>query len=1149
MVILNEKQKPVFAGFLNMARQNAFVTMCHISKLMGVGISGQSEENNLKGMSVLAVLKGRDAEKKQKLCALLEKHFPFLRPMDDAMKMKVAVNGAEGDFSGGYYRKDLKSAADTYYEILTNVFTVLNFYRNYSTHYDPDEDDRIESLHAAESVIVYKLFETYKSSLFVVQQRFGYTEEQMNFAKLNMIKPNYRCILHQYIDEYGNIFKPDANTPKEAIKGKKRILSYNGLVLFASLFLHKKYISELHSKLKYSPFPVDSDITYLEIPENERFHKSVILEAFSIYRINLPQERLASMRSDIALGLDMLNELQKCPKELYNLLDPEDRELFHAENTGETSDGSAVTKMIRHSDRFPYLAMRYIDEMNIFENARFQVSLGNYRFAFYNKKCIDRGGEESADRVRSLQMELNGFGRIDEIEQARKNEWGEYIRDFEDVREDTSETLPYITDERANYIINANRVGIWYPTGKNPHLTSSGLPVLPENPKEVRYDSKGKVIRPDVTMTKPRCFVSVYELPAMLFYNHLYQKLNEADKTKSESVEKYIKSHVAAVSSVCKGICDGEITPENHASKLAELNVELPHLPEKLQDYLTGKDVDMDKRGRELLQKRLHGLIVETKQEAERFESRWQRYIDKKNRRGKSGFTDIRSGELAVWLADDIVKMQPCNENGTNKLTGLNASVMQAVLAVYEDTDVVKRTLAAAGLLTGTYPHPFLNAVIAQNPQNTVQFYKYYLEEKLRYLQSLEGKIKYDKDCLKSLTFLRRGVKKWEDRTVKYYMELAGRYLDNPVELPRGLFKPQIERMLAALNCADVLKSEAGRTNAAYLIARYFDLHLNDGSQEFYELERIYPFVKTANNDPEGDESFVTAGDVYDLIHSDCAELIDDIAEERTDLILEKKDKKLKNNKEKQEILERVKSGLKRDLKEMRTVEKHIRRYKVQDMLIFLMAKDILLAKDNGWNNIEDFKLKSVKPVNAGGENILNRQVRFSVTLTLKGGKTVDITQNDLKVKNYGDFYRFLNDSRIATLLPYLEKGECKAGTESTLTVTRAEIEDELQAYDGKRVPVFEIIQRMEKKILSAHPQLKDRKSAEYKIKGLPKRNNFRTLLAEYGNVGENLEAVVKIRNSFGHNCYASPDVLTDNEKSGNVAEKIYNRIEKMDKK
>ena len=136
------ENKPVFAAYLNMARQNAFETLCHISKLMGIEVDDteREKENKLWEMKVLKELSSEEikSERKLKLIKLVHSHFPFLKPIIDVeqrnpngyipteMEEELTDKQVEKEITAKIvYASPLK-----YYAILENMFRLLNALRN-----------------------------------------------------------------------------------------------------------------------------------------------------------------------------------------------------------------------------------------------------------------------------------------------------------------------------------------------------------------------------------------------------------------------------------------------------------------------------------------------------------------------------------------------------------------------------------------------------------------------------------------------------------------------------------------------------------------------------------------------------------------------------------------------------------------------------------------------------------------------------------------------------------------------------------------------------------------------------------------------------------------------------------------------------------
>ena len=459
------ENRPVFAAYLNMARQNAFETLCHISKLMGIEVDDaeKEKENRLWEMKVVKELSVEEikSERKLKLIKLFHSHFPFLKPIMDVeqrnpngyIPTELDEDPSQEQIEEELATKIVYASPLKYYSILENMFRLLNALRNEYTHAKPEKVSLAQKIILHENVVRYA-YNCLDGGRRVVKQRFGNFDLPSNqdaYSFLTDTKVRYDK------ERVSGRFKfiEKSNFPYR-MKNEQGILSDVGILLFVCLFLHKKYISMFMDKVK--PYRKGAD----------NVEKKVLLEIFSVYRIRLPKERYDSERPDYALGLDMLNELQKCPKELYETFAESDKAKFRVpiKSTSEDvvmDDGVIVENgevlQIRVQDRFPTMALRYIDQTQAFPKIRFQVSLGHYRYSFYDKQCID---SKEKDRVRVLQKEINGFGRLNEIELKRKEKYASHIRTNDEIRKDTADSEPYITDCYANYVFNGNRIGFLF---------------------------------------------------------------------------------------------------------------------------------------------------------------------------------------------------------------------------------------------------------------------------------------------------------------------------------------------------------------------------------------------------------------------------------------------------------------------------------------------------------------------------------------------------------------------------------------------------------------------------------------------------------------------------------------------------------------
>ena len=741
--------------------------------------------------------------------------------------------------------------------------------------------------------------------------------------------------------------------------------------------------------------------------EADEVEKKVLLEIFSVYRVRLPKERYDSERPDYALGLDMLNELQKCPKELYETFNDTDKAKFRVpiKSTSEDvvmDDGVIVENgevlQIRVQDRFPTMALRYIDQTQMFPKIRFQVSLGHYRYSFYDKRCID---STEKDRVRVLQKEINGFGRLSEIELKRKEKYGLHIRTNDKVRKDTADSEPYITDCRANYVFNGNRIGFLF---FDKELGRTEIKSMNTNEdKEIMYIPElvfdkdlangSKKEGTNAVCVPPVAWLSTYELPALMFHHHLCQKLNIAspDKKISKNPTEYviiqcIKTYYRFFNDVKEGrLHPGMVKDKDSLASLIRKDydpLQLKDIPIKLVDYLLNQKVNMEKVFKECAEERMEKMLKGTEVRLKMFKEERKAIGSKDNKFGKKGYVDIRPGKLADYLAKDMLMFQPVNKDNKNKVTGLNFQVIQASLAIYEKTwEELRAIFENAHLINQkntTLNHPFLGNLFAskKKPLNTMDFYERYLEEKINYLRRRLVKGTF------SDAFLHRNRMKWQKRDEAYYKALAGRYLEElskdnrtnlkAIELPRGLFERNIVEILKNVY-ADESKQTYNQDlavflnkqmeayendelvpyNTSFFISAYFNHVLKDKVQPFYistskEYKRTYKFFNMINNQKERNalvaqyytqEEFKELRKKYKLTGKADAKLIN----YKNDASDKEKKKPEFRGKSKDEIKEIINSRLRKYRSEYDDNERTIRRFMVQDILVFLMAKDLLL--------------------------------------------------------------------------------------------------------------------------------------------------------------------------------------------------------------
>lgn len=577
-----------FATYLNMAFDNLLMLTSHIVDKYGIKYENGKGDNE----------SGKETNKmRNKFTALCEN----LEIGDKLLVTKIQDELSRNLPFFQYLHTDLSEIHGqdvwTIRKTIECCYSTLLNCRNQASHginvFTPT-DEQTKYIRATD--LITPLKNAFESARWVIKERFGLQEKELYFLK----KEGYIVSKGSEKGEK-DVFK--------TVDGNGERLSDVGLVFFTCLFLEKKYVRAFmeHSIFKAKPMRLTE--------------QKIIYEMFSCYRMRQVRERLDCQKPDYALALDMINELHKCPRELFDLVSTGVQRGFRVKS--EDSDVGEVL-MVRSNDRFPYFAMRYIDEQLLFRNVRFQVALGNYRYKFYMKNCVD-GGEP---RLRSLQKELNGFGRLQEIEEKRKDNdsgYGQYIRTTPAA--DDIQTKPYLTDCHAHYVFNANRVGL--------SLQGDYMPTIDGDHAPCR---------------QPDCWLSTYELPAAIFLHLLGGK-----------PEEIITQHVGNIKRLYQDIINGTLQRGSSCEKAFEKYGIAPEfLPIKIRQFLDGEAFDNVAKFNCHAESTLRSMWNETKRQINVFENRRERA--RTQERGKKGSEDIKAGWLAQQLAKDIIAMQPSDK-------------------------------------------------------------------------------------------------------------------------------------------------------------------------------------------------------------------------------------------------------------------------------------------------------------------------------------------------------------------------------------------------------------------------------------------------------------------------------------------------------
>ena len=1048
---INDNNKHIFAMFIEMAQHNFFVQMKHVYENVlqeqydfpydekGKPIDDFGKDSVWDKIFTDLRDKITTSEQSVRLKSLLYKHFPYL---------STAVYLNKGDTYANNLRTQLDSENKSLVDAISdkaNASGKVSFCKNellvlelISNFIRPLRNQFRHNVGARQKAIL-DILSNYVTELItklIVGSEESVTKKDKQgneTTEVQVIRERNLYFLRGALEVVADRFPDFDREQKEAMKKSctSNTMNYLYCIMFICMFLEKGYVKQFIDKC---------DNLFKDQDKEYGF------EMLGVYCTKLPAAKYDVTTNNVALALDILNELTKCPQELYELLAQQDQKKFKF--IDELGD---EVFMRRKSDRFANLVMEYIDKNKLFSRIRFQVSLGKYRFKFYDKTCID-----GSTQVRTLQKDLNGFGRIDTMNEIRKSTWAALIRKTDNEEnfapKDTADTEPYITDHNPRYITNGNRIALWWNDDANgddyfiPTINGDKAPC-----------------------TTPKAWISMYELPAMMFL----MKLKGA-----EFVEDFIIKKCRQKQDLYKTIAGDSWEDGNFNG------IDAKDLPRCLT-----RGVSTD----------ISSVIKAIKDNLKKEIERYEKYIND---------TDplmIKSGKLASWLSRDILFWM---RKGTAP-TGKNFSNLQNTLATYNHDDIQ----VLQNLFAKKY---YLQNVDGLKKKELEKIKSYSVMQCHPFLSSLSyfqtyypksGKYTLVNICKDYFAEEKKFIEKVADKNFPLYEKIekrhgevnkqvkASKFASNPIELPTRMFEDEIRN---AINCHDTNK------NVTYMINDYLKNREQDSSQTFYEMKRSYRAFEM-NKKP-----------VYKTVK----EIEQGIKSIRRQNLSAEDDKKI-------------------SLKFLKDNETLIKRFKVQDIIMFWMAKKTLM--ENGMD-IENFKLRNVFD-SEKHEHILSNKGTVKYTINFENGDSLTIVQNGITLKNHSTLYRLIYDRRLETLAKNL----------GTNTVNRKTLEYELQQYDRIALEITKMIMDFE-----------DKYSAKYAVEESTlskkkKTSDFNDMVADtkpptprIGGISDTeKERLKETRNAFNHWSY--PVNLTDVKNAGETEQfatkdgtRIYNKAQKV---
>lgn len=1050
---LNDKH--FWAAFLNLARHNVYITINHINKLLEI----RQIDNDEKVLDIKALWQkvDKDINQKARLRELMIKHFPFLEAAiysnnkEDKEEVKEEKQAKVQSF------KSLKDCLFLFLEKLQEA-------RNYYSHYKYSESSQEPKL---EKELRKKMYNIFDASIRLVKEDYQYNKD---------IDPEKDFKHLERKEDFNYLFTDKDN------KGK---ITKNGLLFFVSLFLEKKDAIWMQQKLR-------------GFKDNRGNKEKMTHEVFCRSRMLLPKIRLESTQTQDWILLDMLNELIRCPKSLYERLQGAYREKFKVPFDSIDEDYDAEQEpfrntLVRHQDRFPYFALRYFDYNEIFKNLRFQIDLGTYHFSIY-KKLI---GDNKEDR--HLTHKLYGFERIQEFaKQKRPNEWQALVKDL-DTYETSNEQ--YISETTPHYHLENQKIGIRFKNEKDktwPSLETNGK----ENEKS-KYNLDKSF--------QAGAFLSVHELLPMMFYYLLLKKEEPNNDEKNASiVEGFIKKEIKRMYAIYDAFANEEINSKEELEEYCKnKGFQERHLPKQMIAILTNKSKDMVKAA----ERKKKEMIKDTKKKLATLEKQTQGEIED----GGRNIRLLKSGEIARWLVNDMMRFQPVQKDNegkplnNSKANSTEYQMLQRSLALYNKEEKPTRYFIQVNLIKSSNPHPFLEDTKWEECYNILSFYRNYLKAKIEFL----NKLKHE-DWKKNQYFLMLKEPKTNRKTLVQGWK-------NGFNLPRGIFTEPIKEWFKRHQNDSEEYKKVEALDRVGLIAKVIPLFFKeeyfkeDAQKEINNcVQPFYSFPYNVGNIHKPEEK--------NFLH----------CEERRKLWDKKKDKfkgyKAKEKTKKMTDKEKEEHRSYLVFQSWKKFERELRLVRNQDIVTWMLCMELFdKLKVEGLNveELQKLRLKDIDTDTAKKEknNILNRIMPMQLPVTVyeidksfnivkdKPLHTVYIEETGTKLLKQGNFKALVKDRRLNGLFSFV-KTSSEAESKSN-PISKLRVEYELGAYQKARIDIIKDMLALEKTLIDNDENLPTNKFSDMLkswLKGKGEANKAR--------LQNDVDLLVAVRNAFSHNQY-----------------------------
>lgn len=759
----NVQDTPWFFGaYLNMARHHAFLLVNHLTDHFDyLGQKKLTNDEDICTEHLLSTVFDPDRpqflnDRGKVFKYLVRRHFlPLVRSFSNQGELNI-TEYAQVNYAG-------------LHAFLQQAFSYLNVFRNSYSHGFAIENDEIidnRSLQVSKE-FGQMLQQIFKKARELTLERFSGAHTEDDF---------------KYVSAY------------EIVTSDGEALTEYGLCFFICLFLDRGSAVLFLKKIR--GFKNDSTPAF-----------RATIRTFTIYCLRVPDIRLDYDHRPHSLLMEVLNELQRSPKNLYDRLSEEDKKIFISIDQEDDELISGWTSLIRHTDRFPYLALRAIDTLDLLPNLRFLIDVGRIEVDRYPKMV---GGHTIERR---LVKEVRAFGKLHEFEH-RETIIQERLSQHIGVEE------PVLFDQyNPHYHTHNHKIGFV--------LFSNTVEDIVWSTPSLQADTRAGIAL--------QGFISLHELPKLLLLALLDLRAAIGALKKYASFRKRVMFEEAKLKELKRKMNPhsrddfrprlygvgyiNEIARRKEAlNQLLQDGFSADQLPQRIQDYL---------------------LSTKRPSAAGRFYARIRRIKEEnknklKDLRRSRRNNRLKLGKIADDLARDIIHMIQSAEV-KDRVTSIYFTRLQEHLAYFTRYKPELITLLTeVGVFDPESGHPFLKAMDFIECRSLSHLYETYLERKGDWLHKTFGdtnrKVNLPAD-LNKLPYTYQQY--WKEQEPPRMQWLQGKNA-MPADLPIGIFDPALDSILE-----DKLKDAGIDYNQGDRFSVRLAKWLDNDTQRFYSLDRL----------------------------------------------------------------------------------------------------------------------------------------------------------------------------------------------------------------------------------------------------------------------------------------------------------------------